>query len=53
MLSVLAAIHAHNLQAKATATGEDLCYTQILKPIPEMPEQAHRPGNGSSILNQA
>jgi len=23
----------------------------ILKPTPEMPEQAHRPGNGSSILN--
>jgi len=22
----------------------------ILKPSPEMPEQAHRPGNGSSIL---
>jgi len=24
----------------------------ILKPTPEMSEQAHRPGNGSSILNR-
>jgi len=24
----------------------------ILKPTPEMPMQAHRPGNGSSILNR-
>jgi len=24
----------------------------ILKPTPETPEQAHKPGNGSSILNR-